>query len=242
MDEKIYFDALWEKNNVFNQYIDSYVLLTEEMKEVLNVGDKPYTIVEGILNSNAISTCTHDTKKRIIFYSGTLDLEFGIDVLLEAFSQISDTNIELWICGSGNAEQLVIKAAKGDKRITFWGYCSYEKVKELREQSSVLVNPRNCKGEFTRYSFPSKTIEYLSSGIPVVMYKLEGIPKEYDEYIYYVQGNNSIALRDKLLEVLELSDDAREKIGKKAQEFILLKKNDKFQVKKILDMIRKEII
>ena len=43
-------------------------------------------------------------------------------------------------------------------------------------QSLWPVNPRQNNEEFTKYSFPSKTMEYLASGVPVVAYKLDGIP------------------------------------------------------------------
>lgn len=229
-----------KKTMSFNQYIDSFVLLTEEMKKPLGLKEKPFVVVEGILNSSSILEHTNNAKKKVIFYSGTLDVKFGIELLLDAFCQISNCDIELWICGAGNAEEQVKQAAIKDDRIKFLGYCSYDDVKKLREQATILVNPRNSNDEFTRYSFPSKTIEYLASGIPVVMYKLKGIPKEYDKHIYYVQENTSTSLCNKLIEVLKLSDDVRRKRAEEAKKFVISKKNDKYQAKKILDMLRKD--
>jgi hypothetical protein len=37
--------------------------------------------------------------------------------------------------------------------------------------------------EYTRYSFPSKNIEYLLSGKPVVGYFLDGMPHVYQDFM-----------------------------------------------------------
>lgn len=39
-------------------------------------------------------------------------------------------------------------------------------VLKAQSESEILVNPRNDNNEFTKYSFPSKVIEYLGSGTP----------------------------------------------------------------------------
>ena len=45
------------------------------------------------------------------------------------------------------------------------------------------MNPRSADAEYTKYSFPSKTIEYLATGVPVVMNRLPGIPEEYEYFV-----------------------------------------------------------
>ena len=51
-----------------------------------------------------------------------------------------------------------------------------------REIDELVVNGTD-EGEYTKYSFPSKTMEYLLSGSKVVMYRLAGIGEEYYQYI-----------------------------------------------------------
>jgi glycosyltransferase involved in cell wall biosynthesis len=88
-----------------------------------------------------------------------------------------------------------------------------------------------------KYSFPSKTMEYMASGKPVVMYKLDGIPDEYDEYLFYADGSNGIeGLATKLKEVLNNYDSALVK-AECAKEFVLNNKNAKVQAKRILDFV-----
>lgn len=109
---------------------------------------------------------------------------------------------------------------------------------ELQKQATVLVNPRQNNEEFSKYSFPSKTMEYLSSGVPVVAYKLDGMPDEYDSYIQYVEDNAIESLKEKLVEVCELSEEERQNLGSAGRAFVLTEKNSTVQVKKIVTLIK----
>ena len=218
--------------------IDSYVLLTEYMNEFVN--SENYCVVEGVASSKEFSTIQHvikDEREKIIFYSGTLDEKYGILILLEAFMRMKEENYRLYICGQGDCQKKVLDAERKDKRINYLGQKSHEEVLKYQQGATLLVNPRQNIGEFTRYSFPSKNLEYLSSGIPMVAYKLDGIPKEYDKYILYINENTVDSMKEKMEEVLKYSDEKREKIGLDARRFVLSEKSDVAQTKKILDMI-----
>lgn len=91
------------------------------------------------------------------------------------------------------------------------------------------MNPRQNNEEFTKYSFPSKTMEYLSSGIPVVAYKLDGIPDEYDQYIQYVADDSIESLKKKLVEVCEMTREERQELGNIGRNFVLMKKTVRFR-------------
>lgn len=107
----------------------------------------------------------------------------------------------------------------------------------MAKKATVLVNPRQNNEEFTKYSFPSKTMEYLSSGIPVVAYKLDGIPDEYDQYIQYVADDSIESLKMKLVEVCEMTREERQELGNIGRNFVLTRKNSTIQVRKICEMI-----
>ena len=219
--------------------IDSFVLLTEQMKEPLRIGNRPYTVVEGICNvdcANCPDVESDSSDEKIILYTGTLHKVFGIANLIEAFMKIDDPSYRLWICGSGDMQQEVERAAQKDSRIVFWGYVSKQKINELQEKATVLVNPRQNNEEYTKYSFPSKTMEYMMSGKPVVMYKLDGIPNDYEDYLCYVFGDTINDLRDKLVEVCSMPISDRERIGKQAKAFVSSHKNSKYQARKVLEL------
>lgn len=216
--------------------VDCFVLLTKQMANYLEI-DKPFCIMEGIssLESNSITYQTQN--KKTIIYTGTLHKKFGIINLVAAFQQIKKRNYELVICGVGDSEDTIIAAAQKDDRIHFLGKLPREQILELQKKATVLVNPRQNNEEFTKYSFPSKTMEYLSSGIPVIAYKLDGIPDEYDEYLQYVEDDTIDGLKNKLIELCEMPYEQWQKIGNAGRSFVLKEKNSKIQVKKIVDLI-----
>lgn len=224
--------------------IDSFVLLTEQMKKPLKVGERQYIVVEGIADTENIDESNdnllykkNDTK--IILYTGTLHYQYGIKSLLEAFMLIKNNDYELWICGSGEAEDEIKNLLFEDKRIKFFGFLAKDEVKKLQQKATVLVNPRPNEGEYTKYSFPSKTMEYMTSGKPVIMYKLDGIPDEYDEYLYYFNGTSPENIATKILEVCEQSEQELILFGQKAKHFVADNKNEIIQAKRILNMILK---
>lgn len=221
--------------------VDRFVLLTENMKEPLKVGNRPYTVVEGICTEKSGCERKKDTDRKAILYAGSLNKQFGIDVLVDAFEQIPNEDYELWVCGGGDYQENVKELAQRDSRIKFFGFVTKDKVSELQSKATVLVNPRQNIGEYTKYSFPSKTMEYLLSGVPVVAYKLYGIPNEYDEYFYYVESNTSEALAKALREVCEDTSGKYETVAHKATVFVTEKKNPKTQAKKIMDLMEKNI-
>lgn len=219
--------------------VDNFVLLTEEMKNPLHVGDRPYVVIEGIYSSELEKETNEKKREKAILYTGRLNYRYGIENLLKAFEKIQDADAELWLCGAGEMENDIKLAAEKDKRIKFLGYQTHAQVLSLQRKAAVLVNPRTNDGEYTKYSFPSKTMEYMASGAAVVMYKLDGIPNEYDEHLFYAEKNTPDSLKEKLEEVLSMGECERAEKGRRARDFILSEKNSDIQSAKIVDMIKK---
>lgn len=219
------------------RHIDSYVILTEYMRKSLDI-DVPSVIIEGI-STNLFENVERLPKAdgvKIVLYSGGLSEKYGVINLVHSFERLQGDNYRLIICGSGEAEPEIIKASQRDKRILFKGLLRREEVLQLQKSSSLLVNPRSNNEEYTKYSFPSKIMEYLSSGTPVVAYKLDGMPSDYFDYIYSVSEEDDglfITLKD----VLAKPEKELDEKGLIAQEFVLSKKNGTNQAEKILRMI-----
>lgn len=220
--------------------VDSFVLLTEHMREPLRVCEKPYVIVEGIADDfYDVPDIKNITEKKVVLYTGTLHYQFGIKNLLDAFSQIPADDYELWICGSGEAENEIEQLSKNDNRIRYFGYKSKKEVVSMQKQATLLINPRQDIGEYTKYSFPSKTIEYMQSGTPVLMYKLAGIPDKYDDYLYYIDPDAGVdGIKNKIISICEMEDSEREQFGLKAKLFVEKNASGKAQTQKILEMIQ----
>lgn len=220
--------------------VDGFVLLSKYMAETLPVGKKPWTLVEGIFNNVADDVKEENiSSARQVFYAGTLAKRYGVMNLVKAFHKIQNDFIELVICGAGDAELEIEQMALNDNRIKFKGQLPREEVLKLQQKATLLVNPRTPEGEFTKYSFPSKTMEYFASGKPTLLYRLPGIPDEYFEHCYTVDVLGIDALSESLSCVLNLSNEKLEQKGRSARNFVLSQKNPIVQCSKIVQLISK---
>ena len=177
------------------------------------------------------------SKIKSILYTGTLNKKYGISTLLEAFSLIKNDNYRLWICGEGEATDDIIKMSALDPRIKFFGRVNRDKALQLQNKSTIVINPRNPEEEFTKFSFPSKNMEYLLSGRPTIAYKLSGIPDEYEKYIFFIDKNTVQSMAEKTVEVCEKSSQELSIFGTKAQKYILEEKNNIKQARRIIKML-----
>ena len=222
------------------KYVDKFILLTQQMAEKLKI-NSPYLVIEGVatderqFEDNPLFGKYKNEK--YVFYGGTLNYRFGIMTLLDAFARIEVENIKLIICGCGEAESLIKERQVHDERILYLGKIDRKNVLALQKNAVVLINPRQNNEEFTKYSFPSKNLEYLSSGVPLIAYKLDGIPNEYDDYIIYPENDSVYSLSDTITNICNLTKEERKAIGLKAKKFVLENKNNKVQAKKIIDFI-----
>jgi len=74
------------------------------------------------------------------------------------------------------------------------------------------------------------------SGKPVIMYKLDGIPDEYDPFLYYIVGNAPQDIANKIIEVVEKSHAELDEIGRRGMQFVIKNKNHLIQARKVLSL------
>lgn len=228
-----------KKEMDYSSNCNGLVLLTESMMDFVNKKIK-HIIMEGIVDVESMdkSVKNYEDKKNIILYTGTLRKIFGVMNLVNAFRMVQDDNAELWICGSGDSKEAIEEAARKDARIKFFGLVDSKAALEMQHKATILVNPRTSEGEYTRYSFPSKTMEYLLAGRSVIINRLPGIPEEYYEYVYTPKDESIKSFADCISYVLNLDKNIRDKRSKAGRQFIIEKKNSKVQMERVIKMIQ----
>lgn len=230
-------DKLTEK--YVSLYTD-YVLLTDQMSNIVNPHHRPYVVMEGLADSDFLKKNTLDLPKaspRIVMYAGGLHERYGLKTLVEAFSKLTMDDVQLLIYGTGPFVEDLKCYALQDHRIVYGGTVSNEEIVLTEQKATLLVNPRPTHEEFTKYSFPSKNIEYMASGTPLLTTKLPGMPLEYYSYVYLFEKEDVDGYYQALNEVLSKTNDELAKVGRSAREFITKYKNNTYQTKRILDFI-----
>ena len=132
---------------------------------------------------------------------------------------------------------MILEACKKDSRIKYYESMTKEDLLKLQKKATVLINPVSSLKKFTRYFFPSKTMEYLASGTPTIMSKLDCLPEEYYNHIYFFDDESIEGMKNKIIEVCEKPQDELNAFGKAASEFIINEKNEKKQAEKIVKLL-----
>ena len=216
------------------KWCDGFVLLTKYLAETLEIGDKPYVITECIANENQQLCNKNEQSKNRCLYTGGIDWEFGVCDLAKAFTMLD--NAELWICGLGSGKEYIERLAAEHTNIKYFGFVNQDRVQELRDQCDFLINPRRPTGTYTKYSFPSKTAEYMMSGKPAIMYKLEGVPDSYDEYLNYLTADTPEIIKDELVKIFETNYSSLSEKAERARAFMLENASSVAQAKKVIGM------
>jgi len=228
--------------NFVIRHCTGYVLLTEAMNDYLNKKGKPYVILEGHADISMADRLPAPEKKaspRVCFYAGGVSKQYGLGNLVEGFRKADLPDTRLHIYGPGDYVEELKRIAAEDDRIFYGGMLLNTQIVEKEQEAALLVNPRPTDEEYVKYSFPSKTMEYMASGTPVLTTVLPGMPKEYHSYVYLLEDESAEGIARMLQEVLSNSDEVLFRKGMEARAFVLEQKNNVIQAQKILEMLSK---
>lgn len=186
--------------------------------------ESPYLVVEGIIDQNytnkEIYLKEKNTKDIIkVVYTGSLSKRYGISNIVEAFELLRDENVVLEIYGWGDYEEELKLICIKNNNIRYKGFVSNNDVINIQRSADFLINARSAEDEYVRYSFPSKTLEYMLSGTPLITTILPSMPDEYKDYVLVIEDNNPKTICDKLLKLAKLEIEERNNIGLKAIDF-----------------------
>ena len=226
--------------NFVIRHCTDYVLLTEAMNDYIRNPVKPYVILEGHSDISMKEKMPSMDKKqpvRTVFYAGGVSRQYGLADLTEGFLQSDLPNTRLEIYGPGDYVQELQSIAEKDPRVFYGGMLLNTEIVAKEQEATLLVNPRPTHEEFVKYSFPSKTMEYMASGTPVLTTRLPGMPKEYYPYVYFIEEESADGIAAALKAVLEHTDEELFRKGQEARDFVLNGRNNVVQAKKLLQML-----
>lgn len=215
--------------------IDKFVLLAKGMEELVPETVNKNIIIEGIASEKPFyKKSDEESRIKTLLYTGSLGEHTSVKELIDAFMLTQSENYRLCICGGGIYSDYIEECTKKDKRIEYLGVVPREQSIKLQQNATVLINPRFPSIRDTPYSFPSKTMEYLTSGSPMIGFKLKGIPSEYYDYFYTVQEESIESLSNTIDQVLSLSQIELNRKALSAYCFIENYKIAKAQMSKLL--------
>ena len=157
-------------------------------------------------------------RRYLVGYVGVMGEPEGIDYLLESIRYlVYDQNrrdIQFMLMGSGPMfEQLqdLAKQLGVDEFVEFTGRISDDELLERLSSCDVCVNP-DKKMPYNDKSTMNKIMEYMAMGKPIVQFDLKEGRQSAGTASLYAEGNNSVDLAAKIVELLE-NPQLREQMG-----------------------------
>jgi glycosyltransferase involved in cell wall biosynthesis len=229
----------WFLRRVYVPRLFALISLTKYVAPEIGIDVKKQLVLEGIyINTDSAGSCgvvpSFASSEKYILYCGSLDAAYGLIDLVDAYTQSDFGDCQLWLCGRGDCEEYIKAAAARCEGIKYLGQQPRAVVLQLQREATVLVNPRTGIGDYTRFSFPSKTMEYLASGVPVVMHRLSGVPDDYYAYCHVPEDESVGGLAKCLKDVLGMPEEERRILAARAAEFILKRKNARVQAEEFV--------
>lgn len=217
---------------------DKTIVLSKHLSLDYN-SNSPYFVMEGIVD-DSMNFFQENYKNSLvkypvrIVYTGSIEVDYGIDSLIKAAEIFPENLISLELYGTGS----YLKNINDDiyKNVTIKGVVSPNEIPQILSDADILINCRDPNLDFTKYSFPSKTIEYLCTGTPVIMTKLSGIPDEYYDFVTTSVSSDHLDIKNAIDYVL-INYDLCMDNSSRAKRFILTNKNYKSWAIKISNFL-----
>lgn len=188
---------------------DMFFYLCEGMKEKVDIiaPNKPYIVHEGIVSKEQWnqykSNKSNCSKKNYrIVYTGKLTKKDGVLDLITAVQQIDREDVSLEIAGGGEIYDEMMHLINGDDHIHYHGVLNREDTLKLQLEADLFVVPRLAE-DYTGYSFPSKVIEYLLTGKPILVHKLKCFSDALDGVLTYIPEDGNEKLVKAIVEIID---------------------------------------
>lgn len=232
-------------NNKLFSKTDGFIILTEQMNERVNPKGKPFIVLEGHVDSEAPlpedrMPYEAETGRKVVMYAGSLKSIYGIVNLVNGFIQAEIPDSELRVYGDGDFREELEKLSAQHPHVKYMGIRSNQEIVTEEQKASLLVNPRPIAPEYTKYSFPSKNMEYMVSGTPMLTTKLPGMPQEYYPYVYLIKDESPNGIADALKQIFAEPLEQRQAKAKEARAFVLEYKSNVVQAAKIIHFLETE--
>jgi hypothetical protein len=189
----------------------------------------------GIDNFKSPGLIECDKAKKIIMYAGGLGGHGGVNLLLDAYSQLNRNDVELWICGKGQNNKLLSMLQK-DSSIKNLGVLSELELIERSRKVYLFVNPRPSDYENNYYNFPSKILDYLAYNKLIVSTKSPGLSPDYSRILEITVDETPRSLCKSLNKLLDYTKEEYEKRIEFQNEFSK-EKLWKSQIQKVIGNI-----
>jgi len=179
----------------------------------------------GVTDSQFETSCAPENSERpsavfTALLAGGLDEVNGVRLVLRAAALESPVPIRWVIAGAGPLKAEIEAAAASLPNVSYLGFLSTEDLAVAYGQADLLLNVRLTRTINTQYYFPSKLIEYLTTGTPVLTTNTGHTIEEFGEFVFQLTEETPVALLSMVEQVAGVSRADRHRLAARARDYV----------------------
>jgi len=235
----------WMQRHLIPRF-DGHMVASQAIAEDFAPGRRVCRIEGGVrpedfADSGVIRDASSSASRFRVVLAGSLEPYNGVVLALDAIAGLPSNDFELIVAGRGSLAPLVEERAKRDARIHYVGFLEFREVLALYRSADVLLNVRITQTLDTQHFFPSKLMEYLASGTPVISTCTGHVEHEFGGLLYLLREETPEALAALLQEIAKQPADDLVRIGRQARAYILGHKTWDRQGEKLANYLRRDV-
>jgi glycosyltransferase involved in cell wall biosynthesis len=214
--------------NIIARTADRIISASETLAELRrSQGAKNVRVIPNGVDPSFYRSKESNSEERLarqtIIYAGSMDRDYGVSLLVEAFSSLVEKlKATLMLAGVGPlSKSLAAEFEYGESGpdVRLLGPVEHWKLPELFQKATVGVAPY-LEGSSAAYGIPMKIKEYLASGMPVVATNVGEIGNFLDENVGIVVSPNVGELVEALTRVLSFLPDRYSSMSLAARKLV----------------------
>jgi glycosyltransferase involved in cell wall biosynthesis len=174
--------------------------------------------------------------KASFVHAGLINRNNGSEFLAAALRQVKIRDAEFMIFGKGRCRKLE-EAAAADSRIKLRGYVSAGELAAACEAATAFLSPRPDDIENNSMIFPSKLLEYLKYGKPIICTPNRGMDPRYGEVLNIVSNNDPRLYAEEMDKIMEYSPGDYAALCGKIAAFVNTSRSWRTQAERLTEWI-----
>lgn len=166
--------------------------------------------------------------KPVVMYIGGLDEWKGVEIFMDVAKKIP--NVRFVVIGGKIQE--IERLEKKYPDVLFLGRRSYKELKNNQQAADILIIPNTANNRLSEeFTSPLKLFAYMTAKKPVIASRIPSITNVLtDEMAYFFEPDNSISLKETILQVLQDTHKHKkeliDRMYEKSTEYTWLKRAD----------------
>ncbi|MDD3476957.1 MAG: glycosyltransferase family 4 protein [Sulfurimonas sp.] len=202
------------------------------------LGFNPINYQEEIMDNNPFDE-VFPKNKVIVGYAGSMGITNALEPFIEAIKLLKNNeNIHFMLVGSGDLKATFEEQLKNCTNVTFLPRIGQNEVKYFLQKCDILyLSTKNSKVWDYGQSM-NKVVEYMLAAKPIIA-SYTGYPSMINEANcgYFENTSSPNDLKDKILSIVNLSEEERKKLGENGKKWIYQNRQYSQLAKEYIDKI-----